>query len=138
MEIKTGLEELWAKGQVKSDWILKKFTLEDIQKVLSALPKKYCTMSEFLVDQQGRSAVIPEAIDQEPSREWCSLLGITNKAKAVAIEKYCGDAGITPGWVSANYCLFFCNHVRNVATTFRTWLRKKSVTFCSLPLTFCL
>ena len=104
--IQQGLEELWSKGQVKSDWQLKIYTLDHVTDLVSRLPLSYARKSDFLADKVTPPLKVPEHIDQEPSREWCSLLALPQgeKSRATALQKFTQDMELTPGWVCSCTC----------------------------------
>ena len=126
-QIKSGLEELWAKGQMKSDWELKVHTLESVTEAVSRIPKEFSKKSAFLEDlQTSQQPPLQEPIDQEPSREWYSLLGLNEKEKGKigVLKSFTQDMGLTPGWVS--FACVFRNHVRNIVRNFERGYEKQN------------
>ena len=95
-----GLEDLWAQGLQKSEWEFKKHTLEYVSTLVNRIPREFSRKSEFLAEKIPPPPPV-EAIEQEPSRDWCSLLAIPacEKTRAVALENFSKGMELTPGWV---------------------------------------
>ena len=103
--IQKGLEELWEKGLLKSGWEFKIHTLEYVTGLVARIPREFNRKSDFL-SQTVPTVKGPDTIDQEPSRDWWSLLAIpeAEKSRAAALEKFSHEMELTPGWVCTCTC----------------------------------